>query len=139
MKVLEKFIKTIVIALIFMLSLLILFATVNLGWEIIKKLLEPPIALIDMYSLLDLFGFFMLILIGIELIETIKVYITKHTLRVEIVLLVAIMVASRKIIIIDINQVTDMLLISMGILIICLTGGYYLIKKIHRDTDKKRI
>ncbi|MBM3708071.1 MAG: phosphate-starvation-inducible E-like protein [Actinobacteria bacterium] len=137
-KILEKFQKIIVIALIIMISIVILLATINLGWEIIKKIITPPIAQISMASLLELFGFFLLILIGIELIETIKVFITKHALRVEIVMLVAIIAASRKIIIIDVGKISDWLLISMGILIVALAAGYYLIKKIHVDKNDKQ-
>ncbi len=48
------------------------------------------------------------------LLAAINVFIIKHTLGVEIVLLVAVIAASRKIIIIGVAQVSDWLLISMG-------------------------
>ena len=142
-KILEKFEKVLVAALIVMISVVILLSTINLGWEIIKSIISSPIALIGMSSLLELFGFFLLILIGIELIETMKVFIIqsnskidKHALRVEIVMLVALIAASRKIIIIDVESVSDWLLVSMGILVVALAAGYYLIKKIHRTRNK---
>ncbi len=137
LRFLDKFERIIVFILIFMMSILILLATINLGWQILLNIMQPPIALISMNALLDLFGLFLLILIGIELIETIKVFITNHVIRVEVVMLVAIIAASRKIIIIDIDRVSDLLLIGMGVLIISLTLGYYFIKKSHKDTNNK--
>ena len=135
-KFLEKFERIIVFILIIMMSVLILLATANLGWQIILNIIQPPVAFIPMHALLDLFGLFLLILIGIELIETIKVFITSHIIRVETVMLVAIIAASRKIIIIDIDQVSDLLLIGMGFLIVSLTAGYYFIRKSHKDNSK---
>jgi uncharacterized membrane protein (DUF373 family) len=73
-----------------MISTLILLATVNLGGEIISNIIYAPGALIPMNALLDLFGLFLLIWIVIELIETIRVFITNHIIRVEIVMLAAI-------------------------------------------------
>jgi len=100
---LKKFEQYIVNVLIIMMSLVILVATVELGWIIIKDLMRPPRFLLAIADLLEIFGFFMLVLIGIELLETIKAYLVEHVIHVEIVLEVALIAIARKVIILDIE------------------------------------
>jgi len=72
----------------------------DLGWLIIKDIIQPPFFLLDVNELLDIFGLFMLVVIGIELLETImKTYITQGQPHYEVVLSVAIIAISRKVII----------------------------------------
>ncbi len=77
--------------------LVVIAGTVQLAVSIASALAEAPVLLLTADTLLDLFGFFFLILIGVELIETIKVYLIEDTIRVEVVLLVAIMALARKV------------------------------------------
>jgi uncharacterized membrane protein (DUF373 family) len=72
----------------------------------------------------------MLVLIGIELLETImKTYTTQGEPHYEVVLSVAIIAIARKVIILDLKQVDSLSLIGIGVIIISLTLGYFLMKK----------
>ena len=72
---LKKFEHAVIVSLISMMILVVLLSTVELGWIIIKDVLTPPIILLDINELLEIFGFFLLVLIGVELLETIKAYL----------------------------------------------------------------
>jgi uncharacterized membrane protein (DUF373 family) len=73
-----------------MMALVIFISTIELGWIIIKTIISPPLLFLDITKLLDIFEIFLLILIGIELFESLKVFMTERAVRVEAVLLVSI-------------------------------------------------
>jgi len=57
---------------------------------------------LENHELLSFFGFFLLVLIGIEFLDTIKAYLRDSVIYVEIVILVAIIAISRKVILLDV-------------------------------------
>ncbi len=72
----------------------------------------------------------LLVLIGVELLETFKTLQLDKTVNVLSVLLVALIVMARKVIIMEINDSTDdMGLLGISAIIISLSLGYYLIKR----------
>ena len=77
LKALDKFETVINVALLWMLALVVLLATIDLGWIILQDMLSPPVFLLEDNELLDLFGAFLLVLIGVELLDSVKTYITK--------------------------------------------------------------
>lgn len=60
-------------------------SVIELGWILLKDVISPPVLLLEVNELLEVFGIFLLVLIGIELLETLKVYISRKELRAEIV------------------------------------------------------
>lgn len=126
---LKKFEKIIVTALIVMMGLVILLATIELGWVIIKDIMTPPYFLLEIQELLDIFGLFLLVLIGIELIYTLKTYLTENEIHVEVVFIVALIAIARKVIILDVKEVSSLTLLGIAAIIIALSVGYSLIKK----------
>ena len=128
---LKKFEQVIVIALIAMMAIVVLFATIELAWIIYKDLSVEPYFMIEIDSLLKIFGFFLLILIGVELLETIKAYLAEHVVHVEIVLEVALIAIARKVIILDLKDYSGVTVLAMAALIISLALAYY-IEKIGR-------
>jgi uncharacterized membrane protein (DUF373 family) len=123
-------------ALMVMMAIVLGLATLDLGWLIIKDITHPPYFLLDVNQLLDIFGLFMLVVIGIELLETImKTYITQGQPHYEVVLSVAIIAIARKVIILDLKEVDSLSLIGIASIIIALTVGYFLMKR-SRSYDK---
>jgi len=76
-----------------------------------------------------IFGGFLSVLIGIELLHTIKMYLKEDVVHVEIVLLVALIGVSRHIIDLDVEHIKPITIFGISSLIIALSLGYYLIKK----------
>jgi uncharacterized membrane protein (DUF373 family) len=134
--VLKKFEKTMIQALMVMMALVLALATLDLAWLIIKDIINPPYFILSIEQLLDIFGLFMLVLIGIELLETImKAYLSQDQPHYEVVLSVAIIAISRKVIILDLEEVNSLSLIGIASIIIALTAGYFLMKK-SRSRDR---
>jgi uncharacterized membrane protein (DUF373 family) len=129
MKYLEKVERVIVVSLLVMMVLVVFLATVDLGWVIIKDIITPPAFLLDINELLEVFGMFLLVLIGVELLETVKMYFNKMTVHVEVVFTVAMIAIARKVIILNIKEVSSLTLIGIGTIIVALSGGYYLLTK----------
>jgi hypothetical protein len=71
----------------------------------------------------------LLVLIGIELLDTIKVYFKKHDIHVEVVMLVALIAIARKIILLDFDKYSGIEVLGIASIVIALALGYYLIKK----------
>jgi uncharacterized membrane protein (DUF373 family) len=132
---LRKLEKVLIHALMIMMALVLLLATIELGWIIIKDVISPPVFLLEIEELLDIFGLFMLVIIGIELLETImKTYLKENVNHVEVVFLVAMIAIARKVIILDVKDVSGVTLVGIGAIVITLSAGYYLIRK-KRDGD----
>ncbi|MFC1856008.1 phosphate-starvation-inducible PsiE family protein [Thermodesulfobacteriota bacterium] len=129
MKYLEKIEQIIVFALLFMMVSTLVLTTIELGWIIINDIITPPMFLLDISELLDVFGMFLLVLIGVELLETVKMYLTQKKVHVEVVFTVALIAVARKVIILDIKKVPSLTLVGIGVIIVALSVGYYLIIK----------
>jgi len=133
MKYLQKIEFIVVRALIVMMALVVLFASLDLAWIIIRDLSTPPYLLFDVNRLLEIFGMFLLVLIGIELLESIRMYLDHKLVHVEVVMTVAIIAIARKVIILDVKELDGLKLIGIGVIIIALAGGYIFIKRCYRD------
>ena len=89
--------------------------------------------LLKSHELITVLGAFLLVLIGIELLDTIKAYFVENTIHVEIVILLAIIAMARKVILLDPTSADPMAfgfeLMGIGVIVVGLSAGYYLIKK----------
>jgi len=72
-----------------------------------------------------IFGGFMLVLIGIELMKTIVMYLDERVLHVEVVFTVAVIAIARHAIDLDIGETQPLTLVGMGAMILALTVGYF--------------
>jgi uncharacterized membrane protein (DUF373 family) len=122
--------KIIVRVLVVLMAFVLLLSTVELAWVIIKDIITPPILLLEIDELLEIFGLFMLVLIGIELLETIaKTYMAESVDHAQIVMAVAIIAIARKVIILDVKDLSGLALVGIAAIILALSIGYYLIRK----------
>ncbi len=126
----KSFEKIIIRVLVVLMAFVLLLSTVELAWVIIKDIITPPILLLEIDELLEIFGLFMLVLIGIELLETIaKTYMAESVDHAQIVMAVAIIAIARKVIILDVKDLSGLALVGIAAIILALSIGYYLIKK----------
>ncbi len=134
----RKFEKVVVLFLVVMMALVLLLATVELGWIILKDIITPPLFLLEVEELLEIFGLFMLVVIGVELLETItKTYLDQTTDHARIVMAVALIAISRKVIILDMKEHSGIELLGIAAIILALSLGYYLIKRRDNPTNKE--
>ena len=74
----SKFIKYveqfIIWGILIVMSVILVLAFIDIVYEITKKIMEEPIFIIDSSGLMGLFSLFLVLLIGLELLETVKAY-----------------------------------------------------------------
>jgi uncharacterized membrane protein (DUF373 family) len=112
-----------------MMVFIILLSTIELAWIIIKDILSPPIVMLRIEELLEVFGFFLLVLIGIELLETIKAYLVEKVVHVEIVIEVALIAIARKVIILDVDKYSHLTVMGIAALILAMAAAIFAIKR----------
>lgn len=131
-KILALLERVIIIVLIIFMSFTVIVSTIELGVVLSTELLKPPKYLLNIEELLEIFGFFMMVLIGLELLEIIKTYVKETVLHVEICFLVAMIAIARKVIILDIKSVTPLSLLGIAAIIVALAIGFYSIKMTYK-------
>ncbi len=129
-KLIDQIEKVVVLGLLGLMLLVVIAATIELVFVTVQAMLEPPrYLLLDINELLRIFGFFLLVLIGLELLASIKMYLQDDTIHVELIMVVALIAVSRKIIVIDYDKTEAITVLGMAALVIALSGGYYLMKR----------
>lgn len=93
--------KGIIFLLLIVMSLILLVSTVNIILNVVLGAITGPETFFNAQRLQSLFGLFLIILIGIELLDTVKAFLEEEKIHVEIVLLVAMIALARKVIIWD--------------------------------------
>jgi uncharacterized membrane protein (DUF373 family) len=130
LNLLKRFEHFIVLSLILMMMVVVLLSTIELGWLLIKDIITPPVLLLEIDELLEIFGFFMLVLIGLELLETIRAYYVEQSVHAEIVIKVGMIAIARKIIILDVKDLPSLTLIGIAAIVIALSAAYHVIKRL---------
>jgi uncharacterized membrane protein (DUF373 family) len=74
------------------------------------------------------FSGILLVLLALELLDTVKVYFHEHVVRVEVVLLVALIAMGRHVLEIDLHEIEPLVLFGFSSLVLALAAGYYLVK-----------
>jgi uncharacterized membrane protein (DUF373 family) len=103
----------------------VVLSTVHLGGLIAEEIWKPPRFLISVQGLLEIFGYFLLVLIGVELLETLRAYLRKDVIHVRVVLEVALIAMARKTIILEADRVTGSTLLGLAALILALGIAFY--------------
>lgn len=120
-----------------LMTIIVAIAIVELGIILYLDLFDPTdeVLFLEIDELFRVFGFFFIILIGFELIETVEMYFKDNIIHAEVVLLVAIIAVSRKVILLDLEKYDPLAIIGLGIIIIALGGCYSLIKLCYRKEN----
>ncbi len=93
--------------------------------------------MLEIDELLDILGLFLLVLLGIELVSTLKAYLTENEIHREVVFAVALIAIGRKVIILDVKEISSLSLLGIAAMIISLFIGYFLVKRsLHREGHK---
>ena len=130
---LEKFEELISRALLLMMAAVVLLTTIELGWILAKDVLTPPVFLLEIGEILELFGLFLLVLIGIELMHSVKVYIKHREIHLEAMLVVALVAVARKVIVLEPKELAPAAVLGLAAMALALTIGYYLVKRAGRE------
>ena len=131
-KLISQIEKTVLIGLLGLMLIVVVAGAIELVFVVIEAMIQPPrYLLLDINELLRIFGFFLLVLIGLELLASIKTYLEDNVVHVELIMVVALIAVSRKIIVIDYEKTDPIAVIGIAALVIALSAGYYLLKRSH--------
>src|SRR5271163_1004201 len=133
---LTKIQKSIVLVLAGMLVFVVFLSMIHLGVLIAQEVWTPPRFLIRVQGLLEIFGYFLLVLIGVELLETLKAYMRKDVIHVRVVLEVALIAMARKVIIEEPNAVPSLTLVGIAALILALGIAFYFERQGKREQTR---
>lgn len=134
----DLFKRIIVYILIVGLAVVIVMLTVSLFEVLWGMITDLNTILLSKEEVLRLFGLFLLIVIGIELMDTFIIYAKEQIVKVEIVLLVAITAIARELIVQDYEHSSGVTLASLGLLIVGSTGAFYLMRRSRIYTSNKK-
>lgn len=148
-----KFEKFIVMALAISVMLAIAYATVLYFLILMRSIISvdalvalasvgkegariiEPIALLQT-ALYHVFGGFLLILLGIELISTIRSFSKDRHIKMESIVGIAIIATARHVITLDYHHVDPLVVFAVGFVILSLTIGYFLLRfQSHRQSQ----
>lgn len=124
--------------IVIILSGILLLAFVDIIYIVSTELMEDPRFIINADGLMNLFSLLLLLLIGLELIETVKIYLKDDVVHVEFIILVAIIAIARKVIIWDFEKYSTDQLIGLAIMILGLGLTYFFLKKAEISISFKR-
>ncbi|MGE0083294.1 MAG: phosphate-starvation-inducible PsiE family protein [Desulfococcaceae bacterium] len=128
-KFITYFEKIIICVLLALMMVTVLISTIELAVILWQQIGKHPLRLLDVEEMIEVFGFFLMVLIGLELLESIKSYLDDDSMHVEVVFLVAMVAVARKIIILDYKEFDPKMLWGMSAIIISLSVGFYLVQK----------
>lgn len=132
-EIVNKFEKFIYAVLMILLMVVLVAAVIDLAYIMVIALVKVTPGLLETHEMILVLGAFLLVLIGIELLDTIKAYFKENVIHVEIVVLLAIIAVARKVILLDPTGMTGIEygfeMMGIGVIVVGLSTGYYLIKK----------
>lgn len=142
-----NFEKTIILLMALSLMLAISYATILFCATLVKTVLNLGNALTLIISaepgadtvsniisqlqsgLYKVFGGFLLILLGIELIDTVKTFYREHHIKIKSIIAVAIIATARHLISLDYHHISPLAIFAVGFVVLALILGYFLLGK----------
>ena len=110
--------------------------TFGLGWLIVRDALTPTMFLLEIDEMLEPFGQFLVVLIGLELMHSVKIYIEDREFHLESVLAVALIAIACKIITLEAKALPEGTLPGIAAIVVALVIGYYLLQRSRRETSQ---
>jgi uncharacterized membrane protein (DUF373 family) len=133
-RIVEKFEHAIVLVLMALLVVVIAIGTVELAWLLFKDITTSKGLLLNVEEMFELFGFFLLVLIGMELLATLKSYVYERVVHVEVVLEVALIAIAQKVIILDTSRASSPTLVGLAALLLALAAAIFAVRTVRRPS-----
>jgi uncharacterized membrane protein (DUF373 family) len=132
-KPLEKFEEFVVAALCLLMALLVMVMLAVVGYIFLTRVWKFAAHIVDFSELqkasLHSFAGILLVLLGLELLETVKIYFREHSVRVEVILLLGLIAMGRHVLEIDLNTINPIVLFGFSSLVLALAVSYFFVKR----------
>lgn len=145
LRITNGFEHVVVVALLGLLMLVVLLATVALFVGIVLGTIDKFFThgltemKFTMPLLREVFTGFLMILIGLELMKTVVMYLDKHVVHVEVVMSVAMIAIARHVIDMDLATTAPLGLVGTAAIIFALAVGYFYFRKSVSGASEERI
>lgn len=127
--ILKKYETVVYYILITLFAIIVTCSLGELIYILYRALFVTTPMLLENNELLGLFGYFLLVLIGAELLATVIAYIDEKVIHVEVVIMIAIIAMARSVVLLDTGSTDPMDLFGIAAIIIALCAGYFFLKK----------
>ena len=127
----KLFERAVALVLLVLLVVVVTLSTVELAALVFRDLSLAKNKLLDADQMLEMFGAFLLVLIGMELLASLKDYVRRGAVRAEIVLEVALIAIAQKVIILN-PRASALNQLSLAALILALAGAFWWVRTARR-------
>jgi uncharacterized membrane protein (DUF373 family) len=139
----EKFEKIVVAVLALLLVVIVTVVLAAVAYLFVRKM-GAFVTSVDtiaevQQAALRAFSGILLVLLGLELLETVKVYFREHSVRVEVILLVGLIAMGRHVLEIDLHQIDAMVLFGFSALLLSLAVCYFLVKRVEYSAHSRTL
>jgi len=131
-RVIVAFEHGIVTVLMALLMCVVAVSTFELGSLLFRDLGSLRRGALDIDEMFSLFGFFLLVLVGLELLTTLKTYVREGIVQVEVVLEVSLIALAQKVIILNTSHSSGVTLLGVAALVLTLAVAYWLVRSARR-------
>ncbi len=125
----DKVEKYIAVALLGIMAIVVASATLEVAYLVATNIFDPPGYFIGVEDLFKIFGLLLMVLIGLELLSSIRFYLKDNTIHAELMLLIAMTAVTRKVVILDAKDIDPMAMFGVGFMVIALAVGYFLVRR----------
>ena len=107
--------------------LVIGFAMIDAAYALYTKILTPPLFILDVSDLLDVFAATLVVLIAIEIYTNVTLYLTANVIHVKLVVATALMAVARKVITLDTTELDPLYFLGYSGLGLAFGATYWLL------------
>lgn len=129
MRFVDTIVRVVVMAMMGLLVVVVIAGTVDLALTIWRELATPPVGVMEVREILDVLGFFLMILIAIEMIYVVRLYVELRHLDVQAVLLVALIAIARKVIVLDLEKHDVTHMFGIAALVLAPAAALFLLRR----------
>ncbi|MFT6625103.1 MAG: uncharacterized membrane protein (DUF373 family) [Cycloclasticus sp.] len=131
---LHKTIKLCIRTLAVLMVFVIFWGVLDVFYVIYTQISKAPYMLLAVSDIFKVFAAFLVVLIAIEIYQNIILYLRTDVIPIKLVIATALMAIARKVIIIDLKEVSAIHIFSIAAVVLALGVTYYLVGLQHKDS-----
>jgi uncharacterized membrane protein (DUF373 family) len=116
--------------LVLLLMATILFGTVIVGWSLLQDLLHTQELVAEPKALFDVFGLFVAVLVGVELLKILRHVMVSHEVDTVLVVETALIALCNKVITLNLSSSSWSTLLSIAALILGLAAAIHALSRL---------
>src|SRR5258706_7491621 len=136
LKTVDKIESLIVFVLVILLLATVIMGVLELASVVIQEIIDPPYFRIEISRLFEMFSLFLIVLVRLQLLRSVKSYLAQGEIKGEIVIEAAIIAIGNKLITLDIKLATAGELLGLAAILVRLAALYFVLKKMAKPSPR---